>query len=168
MKSGLSPPKVGEIRRCFGSRALSLWDTSSGRRLHLLEGHTSSITNMVFSPDGQPITTVGLSTVRMWDAASASELLVLNALAYDVSNLDFSPDGQTLATVTDIFLVQLWSLGRVADLDARIRNTGARTNYSVCKDRSHEVVPVVPFPDPHIIWETEEYCAWPRALGWQR
>ena len=43
------------------------------------------------------------------------------------------------------------------DLDALLSRTGASTNMRVCRS-SLEVVPVVPYPEPHTVWAPDWAC----------
>ena len=56
-----------------------MWDAETGRELLTLQGHTSDVWNVAFSPDGQRLASGGRfdPTVRVWDAQTGQQLLVL-------------------------------------------------------------------------------------------
>jgi WD40 repeat protein len=48
-----------------------IYDTESGQRLHLLQGHQNTAECVVFSPDGRRLGTGSHDrTVRIWDAST--------------------------------------------------------------------------------------------------
>jgi WD40 repeat protein len=73
-----------------------VWDTTSGKVLHALLGHTSEAGG-TFSPDGQRILTSSLdSTVRIWEAETGNELFSLKELS--MAGGQFSPEGKRILT----------------------------------------------------------------------
>jgi WD40 repeat protein len=64
-----------------------------------LNGHTSNVWCVAFSPDGSKIVTSSSdSTARVWDAYSGSLLTVLSGNRDVVYGVAFSPDGSKIAT----------------------------------------------------------------------
>src|SRR5579883_2361096 len=75
-----------------------------------LEGHSSNIWAISFSPDGKTIATGSADhTVRLWDLQGRA-LHTLKGHTADVQSVSFSPDGKTLVTGSKDGTAKLWDL----------------------------------------------------------
>ncbi len=77
--------------------AIRIWDVGSGQLLRTLDGHTSIVWQIAFSPDGQMLASVSSDgTAKVWDWRTGA---VIKSLDFpdQVVSVTFSPDGQTLA-----------------------------------------------------------------------
>ncbi len=90
-----------------------------------LRGHTSTIYDLDFSPDGVWLATASADrTAKVWDweaslaAGSGVELYTLPGHADAVEGIDFSRDGRYLATCSDDGSVRLWNLSGGQELVA--------------------------------------------------
>ncbi len=78
-----------------------------------LEGHTSAVTQLAWSPDGNTLaSSAGWfdstdNSVRLWKS-NGQELAILSGHSQPVSALAWSPDGQILATGSHDQTIKLW------------------------------------------------------------
>jgi len=134
-----------------------LHDSTTGRAVHTLEGHSGAVVVMAFSPDGSLLATGAVDrTCRVWDVASGQCLLVLGGHSHAVSKALFSTRGDYLTTGTWVGELHHWRLPSI-DPSVVLEETGERTNLRVCRD-SQDAVPVVPFPEARTVWAPPGLC----------
>ncbi len=76
-----------------------LLDARTGVVVHVLRGHTNSLTGIAFSSDGRLVVTSSLDhDARIWDVASGRQTEVLHGHDDAVSGASFSPDGRWVVT----------------------------------------------------------------------
>jgi WD40 repeat protein len=102
------PQRVqGEIR---------IFDTQTWAEVMSLEGHSSCVWCVVFSPDGRRLASAagqhpGVNTpgeIKIWDLAVGQELLTLKGHTACVRGVSFSPDGKVLASCSWDGTIRLW------------------------------------------------------------
>ncbi len=94
----------------FDDHTARLWDSATGRPLHLLR-HRDYVRRAVFSPDGkQVISGGGEGAIRVWDAATGKEIRSLQLAdpakveeRQQVSNLALASDGKRVVVVSGGF-----------------------------------------------------------------
>lgn len=93
-------PDGGRIASSACEHTIMLCEASSfGRQIAVLEGHSSRVSCIAFSPICQTLASRSFdTTVRLWDAATGQQIAVLNGHDKTVDCLAFSPDGTVLAS----------------------------------------------------------------------
>ncbi|GLA90150.1 hypothetical protein AtubIFM56815_005708 [Aspergillus tubingensis] len=85
-----------------------LWDSRTGLLMHTLHS-VSTVTAVVFSPDGQHISSAYADRVTIWNSATG-DLQGMLQLHSSVNVITFSPDGKLIAAGSDDGLVILWGV----------------------------------------------------------
>jgi len=81
----------------WSDESVKVWDSSTGRVLWTLEGHTGAVRAVSWSPDGKRLASASTDgTARVWDPGNGQELLSLPG-----SFAGWSSDGRGLATIDD-------------------------------------------------------------------
>jgi WD40 repeat protein len=112
-----------------------IWETTTGRLTHELEGHTAGVSDVVYSPNGALLASSGIldETIRLWDPTTAKTLTVLDCPGGLRPRLAFSPDSRLLVSALpdDLRLdsprIRIWSMpsGRMVSDHSE---TGHQTN----------------------------------------
>jgi len=116
---------------------LSIWDTKTGKETVMPKDpehieHTSVISGLAFSPDGQMLATASLDySIRLWDLTRRERLTTLKGHLSEVWAIAFSPDGQTLVSGAKDGGVKFWSPRRQKKEDVF---TGASLPLAFSKD----------------------------------
>ena len=93
--------------------AARLWDTRSGRMLHVLRSSPVPLTDAVFSPDGRLLLTTrsGIkNNVEIWDVRTGKLRHEMVGVFGTVATAAFSPDGRWIVTAGPISAA-LWQTG---------------------------------------------------------
>lgn len=84
---------------------IQLWDPISGVEIRSLNGHSSDIRDIKFSPNGQILVSTSFDgTVLIWDINSGTEV---QRIPISSSTIDFSPDGLIFATSDNDKVIRL-------------------------------------------------------------
>jgi WD40 repeat protein len=75
-----------------------LWDAANGNEIRACQGHTATVTSVIFAPDGRSFFSASWDgTVRQWETTSGKELRRIEH-AGGVNDLAISTDGKRLLT----------------------------------------------------------------------
>ena len=86
-----------------------IFDTASGRPLHVLRGHGGPVASAKFSPDGRRVVTASDDgTARIWDAASGETRATLHHDRGAVNSAAFSRDGRRVVTAGQDGTARVW------------------------------------------------------------
>lgn len=104
---------AGEDRRTL------VWEVSSGRLLHRLQGHTARVLCVAFSPDGGRLLFgggFGDGNVILWEAHSGRELGRLQGHEHGLRGVAYLPDGQHAVTCSLDGTIRLWDLRKLQEV----------------------------------------------------
>ena len=97
----------------FSDRNIHLWDAHSGEPRGALEGHSSYVSDLLFTPDGSRlISSSADQTIRLWDWRTRRPTGVLRAHLDEVDGIALAPDGRTLASRCKDGSIYLWDLNK--------------------------------------------------------
>ncbi|MFC2107088.1 caspase family protein [Bacteroidota bacterium] len=88
-----------------------IWETSSGRLLQVLQGHTDEIHYAQFSQDGIFVVTASADkTAKIWEASTGRPLRNLQGRADFIISAHFSNDGEKIITESFDNTIKVWDL----------------------------------------------------------
>ena len=88
---------------------LLLYDLRTGAPPRMLTGHTDTLADVAFSPDGRTLATVSHDRLlKLWDSEDGDERYSVVAHRSRIASVDFSPNGRTIATAEAHGVIQLW------------------------------------------------------------
>jgi WD40 repeat protein len=97
-------------------------DVATGKTTVQLEGHTSQVRDIAYSPDGQWLVTASEDhTARVWLADAGKSVAVLPHDA-EVIFATYSPDGRSIVTGTSDHVLHVWDAAahtKISEIDVR-------------------------------------------------
>src|SRR5262249_15890038 len=96
-------------------KTVRVWDTTTGREIIVLRGHTDKCGCLAFSPDGHRLASASFDgTIRIWDGTPLrgdeprQETLTFSEHSDEIRGVAFSPDGLRIASAGSDELVRVW------------------------------------------------------------
>ena len=99
---------AGDLLATAGNdRTVRLWDVSTWKMIDELHGHTSNVSGIAFSPDGERLASVDLhGNAILWNLNSGAPAAVFRTDGKSpIAAVDFSPDGELLSASGDSLYV---------------------------------------------------------------
>ncbi len=108
----------GSLASGSGDSSIKLWDIRTGQCRCTLEGHTSRVWSVAFSPipltkgdeGGMLASASSDQTVKLWDVQTGACRHTLQGHTNLVWSVAFSPDGRTLASGSQDETIKLWDV----------------------------------------------------------
>jgi WD40 repeat protein len=96
---------------------IRIWDTETGRELHVLTGHQKTINSIAVSSDDHLIATASADkTTRLWNVQGARLATTFIGHAEPVNSVEFSADGKTLLTASSDGTARTWDVASGREL----------------------------------------------------
>jgi small GTP-binding protein len=91
-------------------KTIRLWDAETGEVHHVLQGHSSDISSLSWSPDKKSLASAGFQdvSIRIWNVRTGRQTNILEGHTKSISSVSFSADGNLLASKSEDRTVQIW------------------------------------------------------------
>ena len=122
---------------CSHDKTARLWDTDSGRCLHVLTPHTEPVTSCAWAADGQSFVTGSMDgDIIVWDLNATSLHKWQGSRIFD---LEITPDGQRLVAICTQKRVHIYNfITRLKECEIEMES--ALTSISVSKDSRYIIM----------------------------
>ncbi|WP_293154850.1 WD40 repeat domain-containing protein [Microcoleus sp. bin48.metabat.b7b8b9.023] len=112
-----------------------MFQTPNWQCVHTLHGHSSSVTSVVITPDGQTIVSGSSdSTIKLWNLNTGEEIHTLAGHSQGVTSITLSPDGQTLASGSKDATIKLWNLSNKEEIYTINGHSNIITSVAISPD----------------------------------
>ena len=107
---------------------ISLWNSTNGKLMMNLKGHSAGIVAADWSKDGKQVVSASRDhTFRVWNVETGAELLQIRDNTASFTSIAWSPDGQQIVTGSSDKTVRIWSAIDGTELRTLIGHTAAVT-----------------------------------------
>jgi WD40 repeat protein len=115
--------------------SVKLYQTSTGTLLRTMTGHTFSVFEVRFSPDGTMVASAsGDNRTKIWRVSDGALLKTLIGHTFFVNGLAWSPDGTRIATASWDMSVKIWNVATGGLVRTLTGHTDAVTSVSWSPD----------------------------------
>jgi WD40 repeat protein len=88
-----------------------MFQTPNWQCVHTLHGHSSAVTSVGITPDGQTVVSGSAdSTIKLWNLNMRQEIHTLSGHSQGITSIALSRDGQTIASGSKDKTIKLWNL----------------------------------------------------------
>jgi WD40 repeat protein len=101
-------PRSVTTNPALGLGAILVWDADTVERRGELRGHSDTIQDVAFGPDGKAVTASWDGAAKIWDLESRRELATLRGHSGAILGVAVSPDGALVATGSIGGTAKLW------------------------------------------------------------
>lgn len=109
MTSLVFSPDASMLATGHDDHKVRLWNSRSGKLMHVLNGHSEEVSAVTFSADGRFLATAGEDRlVLLWDTRTGDRVGKLEGHTDRVDDLAFSPNGHRLASAGWDTSVRIW------------------------------------------------------------
>ena len=88
---------------------VDFWDASTGEHLRTLQGHTSPVLGVSFSPNRRTLASVSGTEIRFWNTETGRQKHIITGHTWSVYSVALSPDGSRIASGAGDGSIQLWN-----------------------------------------------------------
>jgi serine/threonine protein kinase len=99
------------VSSCWGENIVRVWDAAKGRQIRALTGHTGSVYDVAFRPDGTIVGSASVdTTVRLWNVDTGTVMNIFKGHRKSVQTVVFSPDGTKIASGSYDHTARVWDV----------------------------------------------------------
>ncbi len=148
-----------------------IWDTFTGKQVHVLNGHTGRVNGIAFSPDGKLLASGSADKrVIIWDTSTGRKLNSLQEHDATVKAIAFSRDGRKLYSSSDDMMVRVWDVESGESKTIKLKEkdrAAAGMAFSPTGDRMAWITIGGKKQKPLMAVCSCESGSEPRYIGWQ-
>src|SRR5882724_4815167 len=142
-----------------------VWDTSTGKQLAVLSGHTDGVVNAAYSADGKRIVSASFdNTARVWDARTGAQVGVLSGHTDSVQDAVYSSDGTRIVTASSDETAPIWDARTSEPLAVLVGHNGFVVYAAYSPDGNHVVT--TSWDKSARIWDAEVPANIPGQIMW--